>query len=172
MGLLDGSDTGAVPLIGIEPSLSDCVIKNASGSSYYTLAGSLAGCSPVLRDLVQCCGQEPSTDKMGDDPNPSMITESFSGRRVLEIPVQDPDEEVIALIELLHQPDRFLLSVVPTMTQEGATRILNLTPIAFKYDMQGNLARHYTPCFNMAGAEGHISFHAPSSLNPFDFPPG
>jgi hypothetical protein len=56
---------------------------------------------------------------------------------VLEIPLDDPEEEVRALVEHLHQPDRFLESVIPEVTKEGAARIIQLTPIAFKYDMQG-----------------------------------
>jgi hypothetical protein len=56
----------------------------------------------------------------------------------MEIPLDDPEEQIQALVEHLHQPERFLGSVLPTVSMEGTAKIVNLAPIAFKYDIQGN----------------------------------
>ncbi len=57
--------------------------------------------------------------------------------------MNDPEEQIMVLVEHLHQPDRLLGSVAPVVTKEGAARILHLTPIAFKYDMQGDLSFNF-----------------------------
>ncbi len=128
-----------LPPLGVDPKRSDCVIRTKSGSLYYTFSGSLAACSPVFRDLVECCEQNPLSGDIAEDiGSPSAKRQRYSTSNLLEIPLDDPDQEVEALVEHLHQPDRFLLAVVPTVTKEGAVRIAHLTPIASKYDMQGN----------------------------------
>ncbi len=91
------------------------------------------GCSPVFRDLIECCYQMPTLDgsKQLDSRN--------SRSDVLEMPLEDPDEEIAALVEHLHRPERFLESAVPILTKEGSDRILILAPMAFKYDMEGDI---------------------------------
>jgi hypothetical protein len=130
--------TAAPPFIGIDPLYSDCVIKARSGKSYYTSKGALATCSSVFRDLVECCGQGPSLGNLTRPNSSNSETEGVNAKKHLEIPLEDREEEVAMLVEHVHQPERFLLSVCPVLTQKGAARILLLTPMAFKYNMQGN----------------------------------
>lgn len=55
----------------------------------------------------------------------------------MEVPLDDAEEETEALVEHLHQPDRLLGFLIPEITKEGAAKVLRLTPIAFKYSIQG-----------------------------------
>jgi hypothetical protein len=131
-----GSESEESSLVGLEPAYSDCVIKSRSGSVHYTCTGALVACSPVFQGLVDVCGKKLSLDELGQNRNSGSDTQQ-TPRKVLEIPLDEPEEEIETLVEHLHQPDRFLVSVVPEVTEEGAARILHLAPIAFKYDMQG-----------------------------------
>jgi hypothetical protein len=152
------------PPVGVDPLYSDCVIRSTSGKVYYTLTGALATCSPVFRGLVDCCVRKQILQKDEDsvdtpqkfpvrnvlknslhvveeDASAADNSQSLSSRNVLEVPLEDPDEEIEALVEQLHQPERFLGLTVPVVTKEGTARILHLGPIAFKYDIQGNFNR-------------------------------
>jgi hypothetical protein len=133
----DDADTPATPMIGVEPQYSDCVIKCESGSLYYTTKATMVGCSPVFRDMVECCGPEASSYEVHECHEPTVQLQTRSRSEMIEIPMPDPEEEIMTLIELFHQPDRFLGSVVPAMTKEGTAKILQLIPIAHKYDIQG-----------------------------------
>jgi hypothetical protein len=136
------SEAEQLPLpVGIDPLYSNCVIKFKSGSKFYTFIGAVVACSPVFRDLVECCGAQPSAED-GDGQGSSSAAQTSNTKEMFEIPLEDPDDEINALVEYLHQPDRILRSVVPTVTKEGAVSILHLAPIAFKYDMQGNIYLH------------------------------
>jgi hypothetical protein len=92
----------------------------------------------VFRDLVECCGQKPASDSDKQSRRSASENKEDDTRKVLELPLEDRKEEVASLVEYLHQPERFLESVVPIVTKEGTDRVLLLAPIAFKYDMQGN----------------------------------
>lgn len=56
---------------------------------------------------------------------------------MMVIPLDDPEEEIEALMEHFHQPDRWLESLMPTATKEGTAKVLRLAAIAFKYNVQG-----------------------------------
>jgi hypothetical protein len=137
LGSRDGPDTADALPIGIDPLLSSCVIKTKSGSKYYSSLGVLATCSPVFKGLVECCGQNQPSDGVAQQQCRDSKSLSSTPRAVMEIPLDDPEEQIKELVEHLHQPERFLGSVIPIVTEEGTTRILNLAPIAFKYDIQG-----------------------------------
>jgi hypothetical protein len=130
------SDTPATP-IGVDPRYSDCVLKCVSGSLYYTTKASMAGCSPIFKDLVECCGPEPTSSKVEECHKRGSKLQTCTRSDMMEIPMPDPEEEVKASVELLHQPDRFLGSVVPNVTKKGAANMLQLGPIAHKYHIQG-----------------------------------
>jgi hypothetical protein len=134
----EGLGTTDPPLIGIDPLYSDCALKSSSGSLYYTFSGTLAACSPVFKGQIECCGRKPSSDESGEDANSAHNVQRSKTTNILIIPLVDVDEEITTLLEHLHQPHRFLDSVVPVVTKQGADRILNLAPIAFKYDIAGN----------------------------------
>lgn len=127
----------APPAVGIDPEFSDCVIKAESGRLFYTSRGFLATFSPVFRGLVECCGQRQPSNKTEQPSKLTSEDEDSNPHKQLVIPLEDPEEEVATLVEHLHQPERFLQSVVPVVTKEGVARVLLLAPIAFKYDMQG-----------------------------------
>lgn len=131
---------GGNPLqIGIDPLHSDCVFKTKSGSSYHTSKAVLATASPFFKDLVESCEQTASLDAVGQDHVSDPCSQTLNKGKIFEIPLEDDaEEEIIALVEHLHQPDRFWGSLVPVVTKEGATKLLKLAPIAFKYDIQGN----------------------------------
>jgi hypothetical protein len=132
------SDGQAVPLpIGLDPEYSDCVIKASSGKVYHTSLGVIVSCSPVFRDLVHSCGKQSSSDEVGEVQGSGKKRKPSRTKAVLEIPLPDPEQQIKTLVEHLHQPDRFFASVVPNVTKKGAAKILQLAPIAFKYDMQG-----------------------------------
>jgi hypothetical protein len=122
------------PPAGIDPLYSDCVIKSKSGCKFYTFTGAMVGCSPVFRDLVKGSVGKPSAED-GDHEGlaPQSATKDMVG-----LMLDDTDEGITALVEYLHQPEKILGSVLPTVTKEGAVSILHLAPIAFKYDIQGN----------------------------------
>jgi hypothetical protein len=127
------SDDPAAPLpVGLDPMYSDCVVKTSSGTLYHTSLGTIVSCSPVFRDLIASCGQQSTSDEVGEDQEPASKKQKLPTKRVLEIPLPDPEDQIKTLVEHLHQPDRFLGSVVPIVTKEGAAKILQLTPIAFK----------------------------------------
>jgi hypothetical protein len=134
LGSSNAQDT--VNPIGVVPSTASCVLRTKSGKMYYTSTEVLVTCSSVFKDLVECC-DEGEQDR---DPGPGKITNN--PRRKLEVPLEDSDEEIETLVEHLHQPDRFITSVVPSLTKEGAAKIINLAAIASKYDMQGNIICH------------------------------
>lgn len=136
--------TIAPAAIGIDPDFSDCVIKAKSGTFYYTSKGVMATCSPIFRGLVECCDQSQSVNKNETPLSPGSENEELNAKYSLEIPLEDRDEEIATLVEHLHQPHRFWQSVVPNVTKEGAARILLLTPIAFKYDIEGRSASSFT----------------------------
>jgi hypothetical protein len=92
--------------------------------------------SPVFRDLVECCPQKPTLDES------SHLGSGDSRPNVLEVPLDDPEDEIASLVEHVHRPERFWESVVPVVTKEGSDRILLLASTAFKYDMQGTLILH------------------------------
>jgi hypothetical protein len=92
----------------------------------------------VFQGLVEGCWQNPPPDECGEEQGPPGKRQKVAAREPLQIPLEDPEEEIKALVEHLHQADRFWKSVTPVISKEGAARILHLTPIAFKYDMQGN----------------------------------
>jgi hypothetical protein len=94
-------------------------------------------CSQFFRDLVQSCGKQPSSDDLGQDQGSASETQTSKAKDLLEIPLPDEEEEIKALVEHLHQPDQFLGSIVPVMTKEGAAKVQNLAPVAFKYNKQG-----------------------------------
>jgi hypothetical protein len=133
-GSADAPGTAAPEPVGADPRYSNFVIKSPSGSCYYTLTGLVVGCSPVFRDLVECCDGKGTSD---DGAEIYSAASGTSDRKVMEMQIQNPEEEIEALVEHLHQPERFWSSVVPSVTKEGAKRILRLTPIASKYDMEG-----------------------------------
>jgi hypothetical protein len=124
--------------IGVDPLYSDCAIRATSGTLYYTSRAVMVTCSPVFRGLIDCCAPKTPMDKGGKRRGPAVAGHESSGTTVMEIPLDDPEEQIATLVEHLHQPERFLASVVPVITLEGAASILRLTQIAFKYDMQGN----------------------------------
>jgi hypothetical protein len=141
-GQAEPSDGPAAPLplqVGIDPLYSDCVIKTSSGLLYYTLTGVLISSSPVFKDLVHCCGQVPSSDEVGQEHDSSSTAQKSPNKHLIEIPLPDPEEQIKTLVEHLHQPYRFLGSIVPVVTKEGAAKVLHLAPIAFKYNMQGDM---------------------------------
>jgi hypothetical protein len=138
-GQLGSSDGPAGPLpIGLDPEYSDCVIKASSVTAYCTSVGVMVSCSPVFRDLVQCCGKKSTSDEVGEVQSSGTKRKTSAQRDALYITLPDPEAQIRTLVEHLHQPDRFFASVVPIVTKEGGDKIRQLAPIAFKYDMQGN----------------------------------
>jgi hypothetical protein len=124
----DAQDT-ANP-ISFDPLTARYVLRSKSGKIYYTSTEVLVTCSPIFRDLVECCDEVEHVRGRG------LGNRSPPARKKLEIHLEDSDDEIETLLEHLHHTDTFITSVVP-VTTEGAAKIVHLAAIAFKYDMQG-----------------------------------
>lgn len=135
------AETTTPVTIGFDRFLySDCLIKSKKGVLYYTTKAAIAGCSEELRVLVQDCIPTATSHAKEEAKFKSWArtSEDSITMEVLEVPLPDPDEQIKALVEHLHRPDLFLVSVAPNVTKEGAVKISHLVPIAHKYNIQGN----------------------------------
>lgn len=118
--------------------------RPGSGQKYYTLRGLLAACSSVFRDIIESCGGEIVLEQRPEPKSSDSKSKTTIIFEVMEIPLDDTKEEVKALMEHLHQPDRLLGSLIPEVTKEGAEKVLRLASIALKYDLQGARTSFHT----------------------------
>lgn len=105
----------------------DCVVVGSSGKTFQASKALLAAKSKVFKDLLS---KVPANGKTPADP--------------VTLQLDDDDQEIQALLENFHQPDRFLKSIIPELSKEGVQNLKSLTIIATKYGLKG-AARRINP---------------------------
>lgn len=98
----------------------DCVVVGSSGKTFQASKAVLAAKSKVFKEILS---KPPSAGQAPGDP--------------VTLQLDDDDQEIQALLENFHHPDKFLKSIIPELSKEGVQSLKSLTVIATKYGLKG-----------------------------------